>query len=298
MISRRKLSSIALAASLLLAASAVAGAEKVDLKLNLKPGQTFKIVFATRSTGSTSAKGQTYQTTESFSAGLAFSVESVDPDGTARMKVTFENVSYSLNQPGGAQLGQAMSRFLAALGGQSFTMEVTSSGDVRSVTGIDAAADAALKALATYPEQVKTLASMLIKQIMSEPMWKLAMSSVFSILPQQPVEVGERWSRSFSGSAQGTAEVSDMYCKILDRANGVARVKVFVDVKSLEREPAPGMRLSIKGTGEGIVEIEEATGLVRRGSTRSNLKGSVTGAPGQNVNVPAVVTATTTISRH
>ncbi len=298
MTSRSKRNSIALAVGLLLAAGTAAYSQKIALKLKLTPGQTFKIAMTSRHSGAASLKNQSYATTESFSTVLAFSVESVDTDGTARMKVTFADVSYSVSQPGAAQASDVMNKLFAGLNGQSFALEVASSGEVRSLTGTDAAGDAALKAIASYPEQLRTAAAAFLKQAVSDPMWKLAMASVFSLLPQQPVAVGERWSRSFSASAHGATEVSETFCKIIDRANGVAKVKVFTDVKSLEREPAPGMRLATKGTGEGTVEIEEATGLLVRGSMQTNLKGHVTGVPGQTTGIPIAATGTSTIRRY
>jgi len=287
-------------AALILAVAAGAGecAEKVVLRLNLKQGQTFRIALSVRNSGSASVKNQTYGTTESLNAGLAFRVESVDSEGNARMNVTFENVSYSLNQPGAPQLGQVMSAFFAGLNGRSFGLEVGPTGEIRSVTGIEAAVDAALTSLANYPEQVRTLASTFAAQTISEPMWKSAMSTVFSVLPPGPVEIGERWSRSSSTSAQGAAETTQFYYKILERADGVAKVKVFADVKSLQREPLPGMRLVLAGRGEGTAQIDEASGLVIRSSSKSELRGRVSGAPGQSGELPVAVTSTTTISRY
>ncbi len=191
-----------------------------------------------------------------------------------------------------------MNKLLAALAGQSFTLEVTSSGDIRGVTGVDSAVESALNTMGTYPEQIRALAGLFAKQVISEPMWRQAMASVFSILAREPVVVGERWSKSFSASAQGASQVTDVYCRFLERANGVAKVKVYVDVKSLQREPAPGTNLSVKGKAEGTIEIEEATGLILRGNIKSNLKRQVTGAPGQTAPVPIAVTGASTISKY
>ncbi|MGC8862190.1 MAG: DUF6263 family protein [Armatimonadota bacterium] len=296
---RSRVSSLFLSLGLILglASTAVCG-EKVTLRLNLKQGQTFKIAISTRNAGTASVKNGSYGTVESLSLGLAFNVESVDPEGMARMKAVFENVNYSLDQTGASQLSRVMNAFFAGLNGQSFTVEVAPSGEIRSVTGVESAIEAALRSLGDYPDQVRALASAFAGQVLSEPVWRSALAGVFSVLPPEPVEVGERWSRSSSTSTQGAGEISHFYYKILERTNGVAKIKVFTEVKSLHREPMPGVRLMLAGTGEGTVQVDEATGLLIRGSSKSNLKGRVSGAPGVSGEAPVVVTSTTTISRY
>ncbi len=215
-------------ANLLFAAAAIA--ETVDLKLRLTEGQTFRLMLTTTNSGSANLKNQAANTVETAKVGMVFNVERVESDGSAQIKVTFDNSTYTAsttNQPGVDQLMTAVSKAFSALNGRNFKVEVTQGGVVRNLNGLDVATRAALQSLTGQPEVIRALAEMLFTQIMSESIWKHAMSSVFSIIPDHPVAIGERWSRQFAFDSPSGGQQGVTYYKILERNNGISKVKIY-----------------------------------------------------------------------
>lgn len=268
----------------LLFATAIS-AETVDLRLRLTEGQTFKLMLTTVNSGSATLKNQAANTVETAKVGMVFNVERVESDGSAQMKVTFDNPTYTASTAGqvvAEQLMAAVSKAFSALNGRSFKIEVTQTGVVRNLTGLDAATSAALQSLAGQPEAMRALAEMIFAQTMSEPIWKHAMSSIFSMIPDHPVAVGERWSRQLAFSSPSGGQQSVTYYKILERSNGISKIKIYSEIKSAERMVGPSVKLAFTGIAEGTAEIDEATGLVVRAYSTANMKGKTTEAVGKN----------------
>jgi len=260
-------------------------AETIDLRLRLTEGQTFKLMLTTVNSGSATLKNQAANTVETAKVGMVFNVERVESDGSAQMKVTFDNPTYTASTAGqvvAEQLMAAVSKAFSALNGRSFKIEVTQTGVVRNLTGLNAATSAALQSLAGQPEAMRALAEMIFAQTMSEPIWKHAMSSVFSMIPDHPVAVGERWSRQLAFSAPSGGQQSVTYYKILERSNGISKIKIYSEIKSAERMGGPSVKLAFTGIAEGTAEIDEATGLVVRAYSTANLKGKTTEAVGKS----------------
>lgn len=294
---------VAIVALVLLVTSvALAQGEKVDLKLRLKQGQTFKLMLTQANGGAANVGNQGISSTETLKLGLIFNVEAVETDGTARLKVTFDNPAYSVStqgQPGADQVLAPLGKAFSALGGRSFMIEVTQAGVVRSLTGLDSATGAALQTLAGQPEPLRSMVSTLFSQAMAEPMWKHAMSEIFWVIPDGPVAIGERWSRQFAVSSPGGGQQGVCYLKITERAGGISKVKVYQDVKSAERTVGPNVRLTMKGVSEGTAEVDEATGLLLRIRMASNLQGSMAGASGKgSSSAPLAIRSSMSIDRY
>jgi len=292
----------ALTAIIALACSSltIAQDEKIELKLNLKQGQTFKLRLTTANSGAASTSTQTVNTTETLKMGLAFSVESVEQDSTARLRVTFDNPNYTVTtagQPGAEQVLNPIGKAFAALHDRSFTIEVTSTGEVRSLTGLDNATSGALQSLAGQPEAVRQIAGMMFAQTMSEPMWKHAMSSIFSVIPDHPVAINERWSKQFAVSSPAGGSQGVIYSKITERGGGVCKLKTYHDLKSMERAVGPSVKLAMSGTSEGTAEIEEATGLMIRAYSTTSLKGKAVES-GKSGSAPLTARSTTSVERY
>ena len=297
MITKRTLWSVLLLLSLPLVAQAQA--ENVDLKLTLSQGQSFKIRMSTSNTASTTVNRQPMKTVETLKFALQFTVAEVAPDGNYRLKAVFDNLSYSLAGAGEETdvMSGILTKAFAAVSGQSFEVRLNRAGLVLGVSGLESAVQAATQTLASHPEAARQIMTAFISQGLSEATWRQGLAQVFSVLPDGPVAIGERWSRKLAGSGQGLKWQSDLYCKILERSNGVAKVKVYYDIKSLEKSLAIGVTYSLSGTSQGTVDVEEATGLVLRGSLKSDVKGKAAAADTKGKRVPLTVTGTTTIKR-
>lgn len=298
--SKRRLFGLTLALVCLTAGACLA--QKVELKLNLTQGQAFKVQLTQRNTGTATSGQQGVTGGENVSVQMAFLVDSVADDGTATLKGTFGKVAYSgsaSGQPGAEMLFEPLGRAFAVLEGKTFQVKVARTGAVQSVTGLAEAAAAALQGLTVQPDQLREFVSSSVTQAMSEAIWKEQLADVFTIIPDHPVAVGERWSRAIAVDAPGTSLRGAVYCKILERKGGVSKVKVFQEVKAGEKEIMPGVRMTFTGTSEGTCTVDEATGLVLNYNTTANTKGRVTaGSANGGTSTPVSIRTSVSIQRY
>ncbi len=304
MFTRKTFGFLAAVALLICLMTAVVAQEgKVDLKLRLQQGQTFKIRTTSDHGGSASVDGNAFAGREVFTTGLIFLVQSVDSEGAATLKITFDNPTYSSGATAGGevvdQLNKVLGSTLASLSGRSFTAQVMPNGVVRQIEGVQDVVDGALQGLAGQPAVIKGVVETAMRQSINEAVLKEGLESMFSILPGHPVDVNERWSRQSAISTGQRTKQSDIFCRIAERSNGVSKIKVYEQIKSYKSKTAFDHQLVLKGTSEGFVEIEEATGLILKGNFTTSLTGhSVITAGSQQKKLPTSISGTSTISRY
>jgi hypothetical protein len=285
---------------LLLPLMACAQADKVDLKLVLTQGQSFTIALGTSNAASATIDGKPISTVESLKVSLLFTVQSVSAEGNYTLRAAFQNPSYSVSgtAPGIDLMSQILSNAFAAVNGQSFKVELSRAGVVTSVSGLDPAVRAATAALASYPEAVRHIIEAFIARGLSDANWRQGLADVFSILPERPVAVDERWSRKLSPGGAGTDMQGDAYFRITERGNGVSKLKAYYDIKSLGMSLPTGVSYSLSGTEEGTLSVDEVTGLVTHARLKSSLAGKASAAETNGKPVPLTMSSTVTIDRN
>lgn len=282
-------------------AAAYCQADKVDLKLNLKEGQVFKVRQVSKHSGSGTVGSRTETGAESFSTGMVFTVQKAESDGAYVIKIALDNPTYAAGASSGGdivgQLNQTVNQALSTLNGRSFTATVTSSGSVRYVEGVNELVSGAIDSLAGQSPLVQQAGRMFLTQSFNEPVLREGLESLFSVLPGRPVEIGERWSRKAATNATGVTKMSDIFCKITSRSGGVSQVKVYEQISTYNVTSPLGLNMQMKGVTEGNIQIDESTGLVTGGTFTSNLSGKSVAVGGKE-SAPITIVGTTTISRY
>ena len=294
--------------ALLLFQSLVFGAAAtVQPRLKLSVGQKFKLKAATDSKMTQTVQGEQQVFLDSAAIVFAFELQSVDEAGDMTLKVTYDSIRLSEDAPAGKVSFDSTStaevpplvRGMAAIVGQSFAMRITPDGRVRSVTGADEIVAKAVEKNNILSEPWKSSMSKLLQDRFGNLQSSENMQGLFGIYPENPVAVGERWSRKFELS-MGTAEC---FFKITERKNGILTIKAFATVAPNPDAPPVQMGLvNVKseatGKQEGTLQIEEATGIILHATETNTSSGNlviVSGGP--EMRIPTSVTGTTTVDK-
>ena len=124
-------------------------AEKLDLKLRLKPGQKCSMRITTEQKISQTIGGKQQDISYMKATGMSFEVKEVDADGIASVKITYLTLKEKTKGAGGqfeyeydstdpcTAVGNLLVPTYAALMGDGFIMKVTPEGEIVGLDGID-----------------------------------------------------------------------------------------------------------------------------------------------------------------
>jgi len=291
-----------------------AGGEKVELRLNLKEGETYKLQVTsdqkiTQTMGE--SKQEMPQTTE---LGLSHLVKEVRDDGTAVVQVKFESVrfkqegpmgkvDYDSSNPAPAESAHPMVTALVALVGQGFSVDLTSKGEAARLEGADQLVARMMENMELPTPALRPVVKQQLEQQFGNQALKEMMEQMIGVYPDEPVGVGDSWSKRRVVS-RGLAAIMNNTWTLKSRSGGVAVVDVQStvepnpDAPPLEMGPAK-LQYALRGTQNGSIELDEATGWPLRSTVNQSLAGDLTiqaGAEGaQPMTVPITVEGVTRI---
>lgn len=232
--------------------------------------------------------GQEQRTEQTIAYGWTQTVEPLGADGRLGISVVYDWVSVlqELPPPAGRiefdsrkedpQPGPATAGF-AAMVGAGFRIQVTPAGEILAVEGVTEMLDQMFSKLELPPE-AEAMRQALMKQFGDEAM-KEFMQPFVSIYPDEDVGVGDTWERTHVVTAIYPHVQENTY-ELLERADGVCKLGLQSKVTAAEDAPPMDMgmakfQISVAGTQEGTITVDEATGLVRESKVESALSGEM-----------------------
>lgn len=264
------------------------GSKKLDLRLRLEAGKSYGVRMIADQTITQTLAGQTQTMTQSVGMAYTYDVQSVEPDGTMRIKVTYDWVLYKQDGPMGtfsydsanppATVPQAALGY-AALVGRGFTVQIKPNGEIADIQGVDELLAGMLDALGVPPGSERDeLEASLRSQFGSESL-KDSFEKAALFYPDKPVAVGDSWSKKISVET-GMPMVLDTTWTLKARKNGVATVETRSDVQTNpEAEPleVAGMTITYQLSGEqsGTMELDEKTGWLMSATLKQDLAGQI-----------------------
>ncbi|MHC4404828.1 MAG: DUF6263 family protein [Planctomycetota bacterium] len=260
--------------------------EKIELRLRFKEGDSIKQKMITDQQIVQTIQGQKQDMQQAMEMGMTQDVEKVNPDGSARIKVTYHSVKMVQQAPppvGKIEYDSAnppanvhpMAAGMAALVGQSFTIEMTPEGTVTKVEGAD-------EMLERIAEQVPAGGAMVKEQLkkqFGDEALKQMMEKVTAIYPDNPVDIGDSWNTSIEVTTGFPISMENTYT-LIARRDGVAvldvrsTVKGNPNAKPIEMGPMK-IKYNLSGSQYGETEIDEATGWPVKSTMKQDLSGQV-----------------------
>lgn len=300
---------VRLAIALFLAAAAVAQ-EPVSLRLNLQAGETYPQRVSTRQVVNQTLIGMEQTTETGLVLEYDFTVTKIDPaTGVATLDAVYRRVAMEFASPmldmaydsaaPPAEIHPAL-RPYAALVGASFTMDIAPDGTVPRVDGVNETVDAILQSV-DLPEGMREgLEGQLREQFNDEAVRRLT-EQTLAIYPEGPVAVGDSWSKRIDGAGMIPIVIDNTWTlKQADAAAaGLAVESKITSAADGSFFETNGMSLkgAFEGSQAGTIDLDRATGWIRRGELQQKLTGTVTlgGEATGGMTIPMTMTTVVTI---
>jgi len=301
----RRNTTLTTAAAVLLAcvASSLAqDAGKVQFRLQLERGQSFRSETITRQVITQNVGGQDTKVDLAVGTTYKYDVQGVAPDGTVTLKVTIDGTSlkmdaaslkvdYDSAKPPEQIPPQAQG--VAAMVGKSFGMEMSAQGEITRVEGVEAMLESVLAEGGSAEAKAQ-----IQKQFGGDGM-VATMQGMLAPYPDKPVGVGDSWSRTVSVTTGFPMQVDSTYT-LKGRAGGMATLAVESTIKTdPNAEPiAVGpmkatVELSGKRTGEMVVH--ETAGWTMSSKLDMDFKGNLKAVGASEMSIPLTVTGEITV---
>ncbi len=274
--------------------SVFAGNEKIDLRLRLEKGQSYKMQTITDMKINQTIPGQQQVMTILQRSGgkNIYTIEDVQADGTIVLKITHDAISSKIESANAMQNMEydstdtstatgPLAPILGAIIGQSFTIVITPAGHIKEIQGASELLGNIQEKINELPEgPLRAGVETNLKMQYGEEALKANTENSFDMYPDHPVGIGDTWQRR-TVLNQGFPMVVDAIYTLKERKNGVAVIDIFAmirtnrDTGSMEMG---NMNLSynVSGTAMRLIEIEESTGWMIRSDQNLRLNGSIT----------------------
>jgi hypothetical protein len=263
--------------------------QKIQLRLRLQQGQSYNLQVNTHQKVSQTIQGEKQDTIQTINIGYTYKVKDVDPDGAAKVSVIYHSIYFKQDGPLGVieydsssppTIVHPIAMGFATLVGESFTMIMYPDGRVKDIHGVSEMLGRMVEKLGLPEGPIKASMERDLKTQFSDQALKETMESMFvGIYPEQPVGVGDSWSKRITLST-GFPMIVDTTWTLKDRKDGVAIIAVdsLID-SSPQIAPIPRgtMKLiyDISGKQRGTIEMEEATGWIVSGELTQEISGEV-----------------------
>jgi hypothetical protein len=274
---------------LAVALSANSFAQKVDNKLNFQKGKLDVITEITK-TSSMELMGQSMESTMKSTTHEILDIEDVSSTGT-RIEHKLKRLVFNADAMGQTQtfdsekeddmkgeMGKVMEKSLK----DKYSMVVDRSGRIVSVKADDNNPQA--------KKEDQGIADMMGSQLgVKLTIPKTGSYSMFKILPDRPVALGDAWTDT--SSAEGVTR------KAMYRVNNITNDEVVLDVteenKISTTQPMMGVQATINMTDKftGKITLDRKTGLLKTRTGTSVTEGTV---EGQGMTIPSTSKSTIT----
>lgn len=269
--------------------------EKVDLKLRLEKGQSYKIRMVNDMKINQTIPGQQQAMTIAQKTEMRniYTVEDVQADGALVLKITYDAILFKMESPNpqvGSNLeydssnpsssGNPIASIFSAVAGQSLIMTITPDGHVKEIKGADALLGRIQEKINAVPEgPVRAGLEIQFKAQYSEEALKANTENSFNMYPDEPVGIGDTWQKKTTIN-QGLPLILDSIYTLKERKDGIATIDVFAMIQSNKEAGLTEMgpmkiQYNMSGSVTGLMEMQESTGLVIRSNQGLKLSGNM-----------------------
>lgn len=270
-------------------------ADKVLLRYAYKAGEKYVTSMTQHSDISQQVGPNSVEMKQDIVMDMRIDVLSVDPQGVAELKYTYDHVAlkqdsaggkldYDSTDPARKDVTSPAIMGYKALVGQSITAFVSPNGEVKGAKGFDKIADAVL---AQVPEgEQREAARAQIGKMFSEERFNQQMAGLSVQLPEAPVAVGSSWHRDQNtemGFVNFTIKSDYKVSKITHDSVEVALTGTVVPGAAPAGDIPMSVTIGDKSTQHGTIHMNPANPAITD-STVSQALNLVMTVQGQSIN--------------
>jgi pentatricopeptide repeat protein len=272
--------------AVLVSVSCAGSGEKIDLKLSLEQGKTYKLRTINDVKMTQTFQGREMEMSQKMTFDFTFEVQAVDDGGDATVEVTYHSIAVEMEGPMGkveydstnpTETETPMVKGFAALAGQSYTMVISTMGEVKKVEGMKEIMDRMIESLDLPEEQRKEAIRGQFENMFGDQAAVEMMGQMFVMFPDRPVGVGDAWSKTIT-MTKGMPMTVEHDWTLKERKDGIA---VLADESVIKSNPDAGpmdmgpmkITMDIAGEQSGTVELDESTGWIVGGRMTYRVSG-------------------------
>lgn len=262
--------------------------DKIDLKLNLKKGDSFYMLVETNQDIAQTMMGQEMKQKQIMIMGYDYDVLDVLSNGNYKIQITYKRVafknesdygstSYDSSEPE-TESNPAAKSFKSLLNSNYYFI-CDNKGNVLEVAGLDEMIQEMIESMEFNTEEEKiAYRESLEEQYSSEDM-KSQLSNSMSFYPNKSVSSGDSWNKIIGNNTGMPMVLTNTWT--LNSINGnVSNISVISDLTTNPDETIDlnGMtvKYDLKGSQTGEMEVNNVSGMVNTSTVNQDIKGTMT----------------------
>ena len=269
-----------------LAAGFAEAAEKMQYRLKLEKGKKYYVQMITEGKIFYTLRGRERPVEEMIGFGYNFDVNEIDRNGNHLVDCTFDWIKLNKNAPGSQIVYDSTQLFspvhplakrLHMLLGQRFQIKTTPEGNVLNVKGLGMMFRNIDRKFGRRKNEKLVIQS--LKEQYKKESIKELFETYLAIYPKNSVAVGDSWRKTTVNPHGKPVIVEDIWT-LTERKDGIAIIQNKADIR-----PDPNVKpmvrggtetsYKLKGTQNGLIEVEESTGLIRQSKLNEELTGEM-----------------------
>ena len=275
------------------------------LRMNLEPGEVYRVRFRTEQLVTQSMQGQSFDTNQQIGYEYNYSVRSEDAAGNTWVDVQYTwvhieqetilgSMFYDSDNPP-AEIPPGAQAF-AALVGNGFSMLITQQGKVLEVEGLEAMYEQMLQAIDFQDAAAEQQFRQTLEQQFGEEALKQQMNGASFEFPLEPIEIGESWTTTTELTVLMPMVIESKYT-LRSVEGGLAELEMRSQVSSVANTGPVDfgtiqVEYSVSGDQQGAVQVDLASGLTNS-QILQNLSGEmVMTVEGETLKVPISIHST------
>ena len=275
------------------------------LRMNLEPGELYRVRFRTEQLVTQSMQGQSFDTKQQIGYEYNYSVRSADAAGNTWVDVQYTwvhieqetvlgSMFYDSDNPP-AEVPPGAEAF-SALVGSGFSMLITPQGRVLEVEGLEAMYDQMLQAIDFQDAAMEQQFRQTLEQQFGEEAMKQQMSGASFEFPLEPIEIGESWTTTTELTVMMPMLIESTYT-LRSIEGSLAELEMDSQVSSSANAGPVNfgsiqIEYSVSGEQQGTVQVDLASGMTSS-QIHQTLSGEmVMAAEGESLNVPISIRST------
>jgi hypothetical protein len=267
----------------------------ISFKLHLDQGTIYKLTMETTQSTNMIIEAKQQIMKQSNLIEYSYNIKSVDDNGNMLISARYDRVRFNSNM--GPQVIEYDSNnppdyyepatigFKATVG-SVVDIKINPVGEILEILGIDEIIDNILLEADLPETQYKERFETDIRNQFGYEATKKAFEQITAFYPDQPIMLGETWTNDVSITAGFPISIKNEY-KFISSENGISEISVNSTISSLEESDPITMGpisfiYDISGSQNGVIRVEEQTGLPMFMELIQEYEGAVTADGGDD----------------
>ncbi len=302
----------------ILLATVCSAADKIDLKLRLKAGDSHEMKMTQTQDIAQTMNGSEFKMKQTQEMVMGLDCISVDANGIMDVKMTYKSMKMSMEGPMGKMefdsakpkstdantppQEKMMTGIFSAIVGSEFQLKIKPNGETCDVRGISEMMNK-MKGAMQADAQSQAVGNV-IEKMFDENQIKELTGNMMNMYPVEPIAVGDSWYDTKSMNFMMPIDIDTTYM-LKSVKDGVATIDAVSKMdmgdtaKPIAIDPNNKMAMQLSGTINAASEVDLKTGMTKKSDITMNFSGILKMEPNEQMPegmaIPMTIKGTATV---